>query len=267
MASSLTDRLCLQFAEVARQIKATNQNVGNLNELMGVAAGSPSLVAAINALVTEINNITVIDDVNVSTTTTFSSQEIVDRLVQLETDILGGIPPVTLDTIAELAAAIQANDLDIMGLVSFTTDQTGSVTSEQQQQARDNIDVFGRAEIGDIAKDFNTVFLTALEGPIVTLGATFTTNGNPVTIDLAFDEPIAPASLAATEVSLVNTDTDTIRTDGVLSIAGDNLSATVTFATPNDAGNYEARIDDDAVIDGDGNTSGPTAAFTFVLPA
>lgn len=263
----LTEKLCLAFAEVARQIKATNADIGDLPSLVGAAAGSPDLVTAINALDAAIAASTVIDDAVVSLTTTFSSQEIVDRLVGLETSLLGGIPPVTLDTIAELAAAIQAGDLEAMGFVSFNTDQTGLVTSTQQAQARDNINVFSRDEIGDVTKDFCAVFDAALIGPAVTVGATFTTAAADVVVNLTFDEAINPATLAPADVELVDTVNSTTRVDGVVAIAGDNLSATVTFATPNVASDYSARVVNDAVSDVDGNPSGPTGSFEFTLPA
>jgi hypothetical protein len=71
------------------------------------------------------------------------------------------------DTLIELANEIQANDGSINAILSaqakrVRVDAAQAFSGIEKQQARDNIDVFSKAEIGDINADFTAEFVNGL---------------------------------------------------------------------------------------------------------
>ena len=143
-------------------LNALKSNVGTLSSLS--TTERTSTVAAINELKAEIQSVassvgaTINDAATTSTTQTWSVTKIAAE-IQVAVDSLIDSAPGTLDTLNELAAAIQSNDGDLSGIITSLTkrvrvDGAQAFTALEKQQARDNIDVFSKDEIGDINFDF-----------------------------------------------------------------------------------------------------------------
>ena len=161
---SLQTQLNSFVLRVADEFNTVKGRTGVLADL--TTTDKSSLVAAINALKAAILTAVAIDDANVSTTTTYSSNKVVTLLDALKADILGGADP-AYDTLLELQQALQADQTGIAALtaaidkrVRFDAAQT--LTSTEQQQARDNIGAVAATDIGDTNTDFVAIFNAAL---------------------------------------------------------------------------------------------------------
>lgn len=133
----------------ATEVKALrtllNGNVADLSAL--TTADKASLVAALNWLHAELSNVAGgaagINDEATGTTTTWSSDKISTQISAAVSDLVDGAPT-ALDTLQELAAAIQDNE---SGIGAITTaldnrvrfDAVQSLTEPQKVQARANI--------------------------------------------------------------------------------------------------------------------------------
>lgn len=155
---SLQIRIETLATRIAQEFNTTNGKIGNLATLSTTTKAS--LVAAINELAAAVASSSLIDDANVSTSTTYSSDKIATLLNALKADILGGADA-AFDTLLELQQAIQA---DQSGLTALTTavnkrvryDAAQSLTTPEQAQACANIGV------GDPETNFVAVFDAAL---------------------------------------------------------------------------------------------------------
>lgn len=156
---SLQSRIETLATRIAQEFNATNGKIGNLAGLS--TSAKASLVAAINEVAASIVTAGgLIDDANVATTTTYSSDKITALLDALKAEILGGADA-AFDTLLELQQAIQA---DQSGLAALTTavnnrvrfDSPQTLTIAEQAQACANIGV------GDPETDFVAVFDAAL---------------------------------------------------------------------------------------------------------
>lgn len=112
----------------------------------------------------------VIDDSLItSSSKTYSIDKIKSSIQELKNDLLDGAGA-AYDTLKELQDAIVDNDGDITALlnglanrVAYDYDQTGSLTSGEQLIARNNIDSYGKGDIGNIAgTDFVAHFEASL---------------------------------------------------------------------------------------------------------
>lgn len=157
---------------IATEIKSLRTLInGNASDLSALnTADKTSLVAALNELKTAFDGFTaggVIDDDNTALTTTFSSQKITDDITSAIAALTNGAPG-ALDQLNELAAAL-GNDANFAATVTNSlsnrvrVDAVQGLTSPQREQARNNIDVFSRVEIGDV----NTNFVTGFEAALV----------------------------------------------------------------------------------------------------
>lgn len=129
--------------------------VGAINEVFGIAQGAQNAVDGL------------IDDVTPALDKVFSSQEVVDRLVALKDEILGGASP-AYDTLLELQQALEATD--VTGLLTaignrVRFDEAQTLDSTQKQTARDNIGAASADDltalsdsIGDPDTDFAAAF-------------------------------------------------------------------------------------------------------------
>ena len=126
---SLQTQLNSFVLRVAEEFNTVKGRTGTLTAL--TTTDKSSLVAAINELKAAIVTAVMIDDLQVSTTTTYSSNKVVTLLDALKADILGGADP-AYDTLLEL------------------------------QQARTNIGAVATTDIGDVATDFVAIFEAAL---------------------------------------------------------------------------------------------------------
>jgi capsid protein len=161
---SLQTQLNSFVLRVAEEFNTVKGRTGTLTAL--TTTDKSSLVAAINELKAAIVTAVMIDDLQVSTTTTYSSNKVVTLLDALKADILGGADP-AYDTLLELQQALQNDQSGIAALTSAIDkrvrfDAAQTLTVLEQQQARTNIGAVAATDIGDIATDFVAIFEAAL---------------------------------------------------------------------------------------------------------
>lgn len=171
MATTLSKQISALATQVGTDIKQIIANVGDLSQL--TTDQKSSLVVALNELKANLQDIAgsvgaTINDSEINATHTWSSQKI-DSAITAAINALVNGAPTTLDTLQELASAIETNQDAISALqtiaaghVKYTEAQ--SLTTEQQAQARTNI---GAAAASD---------LTTLQGTVTTLSGTVTQN-------------------------------------------------------------------------------------------
>ena len=161
---SLQTQLNSFVLRVAEEFNTVKGRTGTLTAL--TTTDKSSLVAAINELKSAIITAVAIDDLQVSTTTTYSSNKVVTLLDALKADILGGADP-AYDTLLELQQALQNDQSGIAALTSAIDkrvrfDAAQTLTVLEQQQARTNIGAVAATDIGDVATDFVAIFEAAL---------------------------------------------------------------------------------------------------------
>lgn len=161
---SLQTQLNSFVLRVAEEFNTVKGRTGTLSAL--TTTDKSSLVAAINELKAAIIATVAIDDLQVSASTTYSSNKVVTLLDALKAEILGGADP-AYDTLLELQQALQNDQTGIAVLtaaidkrVRFDAAQT--LTLVEQQQARDNIGAVAASDIGDVNTDFVAIFDAAL---------------------------------------------------------------------------------------------------------
>ena len=161
---SLQTQLNSFVLRVAEEFNTVKGRTGTLTAL--TTTDKSSLVAAINELKAAIVTAVMIDDLQVSTTTTYSSNKVVTLLDALKADILGGADP-AYDTLLELQQALQNDQSGIAALTSAIDkrvrfDAAQTLTVLEQQQARTNIGAVAATDLGDVATDFVAIFEAAL---------------------------------------------------------------------------------------------------------
>jgi type VI protein secretion system component VasK len=146
-----------------------NGNAADLSALNTTA--KTSLVAALNELKADLaavaGSASGINDATTATTTTWSSSKIVSAIDALKDQLLGDGASEALDTIGELAAALQNNPNAITEILAgignrVRFDAAQTLTSPEQKQARDNIGAVSAADIGDTTVNFVTTFEAGL---------------------------------------------------------------------------------------------------------
>jgi hypothetical protein len=144
--ATLEQRLIGLAQAVGADVKTLNTAVGVLANL--TTTQKSNLVTAINevqAALAGIDLVNLIDDTagTGDLDVTYSADKVVALLNTLKADLLGGIPPSTLDTIQELAAYLADNTVT-GGIVEqlanrVRVDTAQSFDANQQTQARGNI--------------------------------------------------------------------------------------------------------------------------------
>ena len=155
----LTQSINEGFAQITMLLKQVNTtlkgNQGDLTKLSTV--DKTSLVNALNELKTTIDNKTSINDSQTTTANTWSATKISNEITTAITNLINGAD-LSSDTLKELADKIAALAQMDNGLVS--ANQAQAFTEQQKLQARTNIDVYSKAEIGDINTNFVTTINT-----------------------------------------------------------------------------------------------------------
>lgn len=155
----LTQSINEGFAQITMLLKQVSNtlkaNQGDLTKLN--TADKTSLVNALNELKNTIDNKTSIDDSQNTAGNTWSAAKISNEITTAITNLINGAD-VSSDTLKELADKIVALAQADNGLVSAS--QSQSFTAQQKAQARTNIDVYSKAEIGDINTNFVTTINT-----------------------------------------------------------------------------------------------------------
>ena len=158
----LTQSINDGFTQITMLLKQVNNtlksNQGDLANLK--TTDKTSLVNALNELKVLITSGGFgISDTSTTTTNTWSSTKISTEITKAINNLINGAD-VSSDTLKELADKITALTQADNGLVSAKISQ--SFTAPEKLQARNNIDVYSKAEIGDINTNFvatiNTTF-------------------------------------------------------------------------------------------------------------
>ena len=156
----LTQSINDGFAQITTLLKQVNTTLkGNQGDLTKLStADKTSLVNALNELKSAIGNKSAINDSQTTTANTWSATKISNEITQAITDLIGGADE-SSDKLKDLADKIAALAQTDNSLVSAS--QSQAFTEQQKAQARTNIGVYSKAEIGDINTNFaNTINTT-----------------------------------------------------------------------------------------------------------
>jgi hypothetical protein len=155
---SLQAQLSALITSIATDIKSLIANQGSLANLQ--TSAKSNLVAALNELKTSLSSSALINDATISSTSlTYSIDKINSQISAAVSALVSGAPT-ALDTLNELAIAIESDQSGIAGLVTavgnrIRYDASQSLTSPQQVQACLNIGV------GDPTTDLAAAYTTA----------------------------------------------------------------------------------------------------------
>ena len=156
----LTQSINDGFAQITTLLKQVNTTLkGNQGDLTKLStADKTSLVNALNELKSTIdNNKSAINDSQTTTANTWSATKVSNEITKAITNLINGADT-SSDTLKELADKITALAQTDNGVVSANKAQT--FNEQQKAQARTNIDVYSKAEIGDINTNFVTTINT-----------------------------------------------------------------------------------------------------------
>lgn len=149
------------FAERAAAVdNHLNTNIGDLTSLTTTA--KTSTVAAINENKAAIDAIpaagSIINDTTPSTTTVYSSTK-TDAQVATAVANLVDSAPGTLDTLNELAVALQGNDTDIAAILTAQTANTTAITANSTSITANAASIATlTTNVGDTDQDLVAVF-------------------------------------------------------------------------------------------------------------
>lgn len=161
---SLATRIESLVIRVAQEFNDVRAKAGNLASL--TTTDKSSLVAAINELKAAVLSSVAIDDNQVTTTSTYSSNKIVSLLDALKTEILGGADA-AYDTLVEIQQLLQDGTTGLDALLAAVNyrvrfDAAQTLTVAEQQQARTNIGAVATSDVGNTDTDFVVIFDGAL---------------------------------------------------------------------------------------------------------
>ena len=161
---SLSTRIESLVIRVAQEFNDVRAKTGNLANL--TTTDKSSLVAAINELQAAVASSVMIDDAQIATTSTYSSNKIVTLLDALKVEILGGADA-AYDTLVEIQQYLQNGTSGLDALLAAVNnrvrfDGAQSLTVAEQLQARANIGAVAASDIGNTDTDFVTIFESAL---------------------------------------------------------------------------------------------------------
>jgi capsid protein len=161
---SLSTRIESLVIRVAQEFNDVRAKTGNLANL--TTTDKSSLVAAINELQAAVASSVMIDDAQIATTSTYSSNKIVTLLDALKMEILGGADA-AYDTLVEIQQYLQNGTSGLDALLAAVNnrvrfDGAQSLTVAEQLQARANIGAVAASDIGNTDTDFVTIFEGAL---------------------------------------------------------------------------------------------------------
>lgn len=96
------------------------------------------------------------------------ANELLSRINQVRSDLMGGVPAATLDTIKELADALQNDESTLTTLLAAVGTRVSyepqALTLAQQGQARANIGAAALSDLGDVSHDFLADYVNAKNG-------------------------------------------------------------------------------------------------------
>ena len=163
--------------EIATTINNLKALLGALpNPLADLTTGTKStLVGAINEIDAAVDALAAsasgIDDAVTASDSTWSSVKIAAQITAdlstAITDLVDGAPD-ALNTVNELAAALQANVADITTILTALANRVRTdtaaqgLTTTQQSNARTNIGAASAEDVGSTTTDYAAIFLAAL---------------------------------------------------------------------------------------------------------
>lgn len=155
----LTQSINDGFVQITTLLKQVNNTLkGNQGDLTKLnTADKTSLVNALNEVKGLISSISSINDSQTTTSNTWSAVKISNEITTAITNLINGADA-SSDTLKDLADKITALVQADSNLVS--AGQPQSFTAQQKAQARNNIDVYSKAEVGDINTNFVTTINT-----------------------------------------------------------------------------------------------------------
>ena len=161
---SLATRIESLVIRVAQELNDVRAKAGNLANL--TTTDKSNLVAAINELQAAVVSSAVIDDAQITTTSTYSSNKIVSLLDALKAEILGGADA-AYDTLVEIQQLLQNSTSGLDALLAAVNnrvrfDAAQSLAVAEQLQARSNIGAVAASDVGNTDTDFVAVFVGAL---------------------------------------------------------------------------------------------------------
>lgn len=162
---SLATRIESLVIRVAQEFNDVRAKAGSLANL--TTTDKSSLVAAINEIKAAVVSATAIDDAQVSTTSTYSSNKIVSLLDALKAEILGGADA-AYDTLLEIQQLLQDDTSGLDALLTAVNkrlrfDEVQTLTTGEQAQARSNIGALAASDVGDTDTDFIAILDGALD--------------------------------------------------------------------------------------------------------
>ena len=202
---------------IGTDVKQIIANIGDLTAL--TTTEKSSLVLALNELKAALGSIDltkIIDDEQTKTNLTWSSTKISNAISTAVTNLVNGAPE-ALDTLKELADAIDANQDAITALqtiaaghVKYDAEQT--LTTEQQAQARSNIGAVSTDELAAVETKATTADTKATDAKnaIGTL-ASLKTTAKKTLVD-AINEVKGTADGASTAATNAQSTADTAKT-------------------------------------------------------
>lgn len=164
MATTLSTQISALATQIGSDIKTLIANVGDLGTL--TTQQKASLVVALNELKAGLTQVegqlgAQIDDNSTGTDKTWSASKINSAISAAVNALINGAPE-TLDTIKEVADAIAANQSAIDAIEAVAAghvkyDGAQSLTTEQKQQARTNIDAASTGEVTAVDTKIGTL--------------------------------------------------------------------------------------------------------------
>jgi hypothetical protein len=140
--------------------------IGAINEVKAGSSGSPPAASTATAGVVELATLAEVA-AGVDTTRAVTAQGVRQERIAVRDEILGSGVPAALDTLDELAAAL-GDDANFAATVTTglanrvrVDTATQGLTLTQQNNARNNIDVYSTADIGDTETDLVAFYNTA----------------------------------------------------------------------------------------------------------
>jgi hypothetical protein len=140
--------------------------IGAINEVKAGSSGSPPAASTATAGVVELATLAEVA-AGVDTDRAVTAQGVRQERIAVRDEILGSGVPAALDTLDELAAAL-GDDANFAATVTTglanrvrADTATQGLTLTQQNNARNNIDVYSTADIGDTETDLVAFYNTA----------------------------------------------------------------------------------------------------------
>lgn len=196
MAITLSGQVSALAAQIGTDVKQLVANIGDLSSL--TTTQKASLVVALNELKAGLTSLesqlgAQINDESTATTTTWSSHKITTQISDAVSALVNGAPD-ALDTLKELADAIETNQDAISALQSIAAghvkfSEAQSLDDSQKAQARTNISAASTADI------------TTVEGHIGTLASLETTDKTSAVAAINEVKALADAAQSAADAA------------------------------------------------------------------